>query len=481
MLQREKGDTEVKKIKFGTDGWRAVIADEFTFPRVRLVAQAIANYIEQSGLSTRGVVIGYDNRFLSEHFAAAVAEVMAGNNITSWLTTAATPTPVTAYAVNALDAGGAVMVTASHNPPEYNGIKFIPEYAGPATPEITGAIEENLKNLQVEDVCSLPLDNGKERGLVRDLDAKPLYLTHLQKLLNYRVIHRGRMKIVVDPMWGAGIGYLEDIFAGTNIELDVIHNYRDVLFGGTVPEPNAAGLASLREAVLEKGADFGLALDGDADRFGVIDRDGEYMSPNEVLPLILDYLMEYRNWRGSVARTVATTHMLDRIAEDYGLPLVETPVGFKYIGQSLIHHRSVLGGEESGGMSVQGHVPEKDGILAASLIVEMMSGAKSLRELQKELFGKFGCLVSARLDLKCAPDQKEKLLKRLQEWSPESIDGLAVRERSTKDGVKLVLDNGSWVLVRPSGTEPLFRLYVEATSREELSRLQENIRQVMGH
>jgi alpha-D-glucose phosphate-specific phosphoglucomutase len=482
VLCREKvRGSDVNRIKFGTDGWRAVIAKEFTFANVCLVAQAIASFLKESGLSGQGVVIGYDSRFLSEQFAAAVAGVMAGNNINSWLTVDATPTPVTAFAIKALDAGGAVMITASHNPPEYNGIKFIPEYAGPATPEITEAIEKNLENLQVEEVCSLSQDAGRECGLIRDLDAKPLYLAHLQKMLNYRFIHRGSMKIVLDPMWGAGRGYLEEIIKGTKIELDVIHNYRDVLFGGSLPEPNEKGLVPLKEAVLEKEADLGLALDGDADRFGVIDSNGEYMSPNEMLPLILYYLMEDRNWRGAVARTVATTHMLDRVADEYGLPVMETAVGFKYIAQSLINHRSVLGGEESGGMSVQGHVPEKDGILAIALIVEMLAcRRKSLRELKEELNREFGCLVSARLDLKCDHKKKEEVINLLREWSPEMISDRKVSNRLTIDGVKLLLEDGSWVLVRPSGTEPVFRIYVEANSSEQLGMLQNSVRQLLG-
>ncbi len=472
---------DVKKIKFGTDGWRDLVAEDFTFANVRLVAQAIASYLKESGLAEKGVVIGYDNRFLSEHFAANVAGVMAGNDIISWLPAAATPTPATAFAVKALDAGGAVMITASHNPPEYNGIKFIPDYAGPATPEITEAIERHLDSLQFDDICFLPEHRGKERGLVRELDAKPFYFAHLQRVLNYRAIHRGSLKIVFDPMWGAGRGYLEELLKGTKSQVEVIHDYRDVLFGGYLPDPNERGLASLREAVLEKGADIGLALDGDADRFGVIDRNGKYYSPNQILPLILYYLLEDRNWRGAVARTVATTHMLDRLADEYGLPVVETPVGFKYIGQSLIHHRSVLGGEESGGMSVQGHVPEKDGILAISLIVEMLSARKkSLDELYQELTDEFGTLVSVRLDLRCAPEEKDKMLKRIENWSPEEINGQKVVERITKDGVKLVFADGSWVLIRASGTEPLFRIYTEAAEQDGVDKLQNEARKVLG-
>jgi phosphomannomutase len=282
-------------------------------------------------------------------------------------------------------------------------------------------------------------------------------------------------------MWGAGIGYVEEILRDGCKNLEIIHNYRDVLCGGFLPEPTAAVLIDLKQAVLEEKADLGLALDGDADRFGVIDRDGSYVTPNEVLYLLLHYLLEYRRWRGAVARTVATTHMLDRIAEDYGLPVVETPVGFKYIGQSLLHHHSMLGVEESGGLSIQGHIPEKDGILALALIVEMVAArGKSLREYQAEVHTKFGRLVSARLDVKCDPAQKEEILARLREWSPENLAGRQVAERSTRDGAKLLLEDGSWVLVRASGTEPLFRIYTEAPDEEKLRSLQESARRVLG-
>lgn len=470
------------EIRFGTDGWRAVIAEDFTFANVRLVARAIARYVKEAGLEERGVVIGYDNRFLSERFAAAAAEVLAGSGVPCWLTVEATPTPVVAYAVKALQAGGAVMITASHNPPEYNGIKFIPEYAGPAVPEITEAIERNIRLLKGGGVIpALPLAAARERGLIRDHDAKPGYLAHLRRLLDYGALCRGNLKVVIDPMWGAGIGYLEELLRGACRSLQVIHNYRDVLCGGSLPEPTAAALAELKQAVFREGADLGLALDGDADRFGVIDRDGSYVTPNEILYMLLHYLLEHRRWRGAVARTVATTHMLDRIADSFGLPVVETPVGFKYIGQSLIQHRSILGGEESGGLSIQGHIPEKDGILALALILEMVAArGKSLREYREEIQAKFGRLVSARLDLKCDPAQKEKLLERMQDWHPEQLHGQRVVERNTRDGVKVLLEDGSWVLVRPSGTEPLFRIYAEAPDPERLRNLQESVRGVLG-
>jgi alpha-D-glucose phosphate-specific phosphoglucomutase len=470
------------KITFGTDGWRAVIAEEFTFANVRLVSQAVADYLKEQGKGENGLVIGYDNRFLSERFAEAVAEVIAGNGIPVWLTVGATPTPVTAFAIKVHQTAGALMITASHNPPDYNGIKFIPEYAGPAVPEITQSIEERIFALQKgEKVKKISLKEAQDQGLVRDLDPKPEYLQHLRNLLDLHAISRTSPRIVVDPMWGAGIGYIEELLGDFCREISVIHGYRDVLFGGTMPEPKEEVLSELREAVVRGKADLGLALDGDADRFGVVDRDGSFITPNEVIYLLLYYLLEYRRWRGPVARTVATTHMVDRIAEDYGLPVVETPVGFKYIGQSLLHHHSILGGEESGGLSVQRHIPEKDGILALALVVEMMAATgKSLREFQAEIVEKYGKLVSARLDLKCGPEEKAKVLEKLDLWSPQEINGVKVENRITKDGVKFLLADGSWLLVRASGTEPLFRIYVEAPDEEKICQLQEVARSYLG-
>ena len=467
-------------IRFGTDGWRAIIADDFTFANVRLVAQAIARYVAGAGLAGRGMVIGYDSRFLSERFASAAAEVLAGNGISVWLTGGAAPTPVTAYTIRDRGAAGAIMITASHNPPEYNGIKFIPEYAGTAVPEITAAIEAQLNQLTPSDVQLLPLGAASHRAWSVTIDPKPAYLEHLHAILKYSTICRGQLRVVIDPMWGAGIGYVEDLLKDGCSNIEIIHGYRDVLCSGQLPEPTEAGLADLKQAVVRGHADLGLALDGDGDRFGVIDRDGSYLSPNEIIYMVLHYLTEYRNWRGAVTRTVATTHMIDRIAEDCGLPVVETPVGFRYIGQSLIKHHSILGGEESGGLSIQGHIPEKDGILALALVVEMASSrGKSLRAYQEDIQQKFGKLVSGRLDIKVDPDQKEACLDRLQQWSPQELDGERVVERNTIDGIKLVLDSGSWVPSRASRTEPLFRIYGEAPDWDNLHRLQASARQVL--
>ena len=469
-------------IRFGTDGWRAIIADEFTSANVRLVAQAIAQYAFSAGIAGRGLVIGYDNRFLSERFAAVAAEVISGNGIPVLMTDEATPTPVVAYAARELGAAGAVMITAGHHPPEYNGVKFIPDYTGTTATESNAAIEDYLNQLTASDVRLLPIKIARERGLVRWIDPKPTYLAHLHSILKYSAVCRGQLRVVIDPMWGAGIGYLDDLLGEGCSKIEIIHGYRDVLCGGQLPEPTEVNLADLRKAVIREQADLGLALDGDAGRFGVIDRDGSYLTPNEIIYMLLHYLTEYRNWRGAVARTMATTHMIDRIAAEYGLPVVETPVGFQYVGQSLIKHRSILGGEENGGLSVQGHVPVRDGILALALVVEMVASSHgmSLRAYQEEIQQKFGKLVNSRLDLPCDPDQKNFCLSRLEQWSPREIDGKQVIERRINDGVKLVLDDGSWVLVRASRTEPLFQVYSEAPDADNLSRLQSSACQALG-
>ncbi|MGI9953201.1 phosphoglucomutase/phosphomannomutase family protein [Moorellaceae bacterium AZ2] len=461
-------------IKFGTDGWRAITADEFTFANVRHVAQAVADYLLET-TSNRQVVIGYDHRFLAEHFAAAAAEVLAGNGFTVLFPEKALPTPVTAYAIKAHGTAGALMFTASHNPPEYNGVKFIPAYAGPATPEITGAIEKRLGGPST--IRRKELAAARQEGLVRTFDPKESYLHHLLSLVDGEAIRGARLRVVVDPLYGAGTGYLETLLTSLGCEVKVMHNWRDPLFGGKLPDPCARVLEELAARVKEEGAHLGLALDGDADRFGVVDADGSYITANQVLFLVLAHLVEGKGLRGLVARTVATTHLLDRLAGAHGLEVEETPVGFKYIGQALLHKGCILGGEESGGLSIRGHIPEKDGILAAALVTEIRAEyGRPLKEVLSGLMGRYGPLFSERLDLHVTPETKERVLKQLSSYEPKELGGQTVTGRLTVDGLKLLMADGSWALIRPSGTEPLFRLYVEAPSNESLHRLQQEIR-----
>ncbi|PKM82431.1 MAG: phosphoglucomutase [Firmicutes bacterium HGW-Firmicutes-14] len=469
-------------IKFGTDGWREVIARQFTFENVKFVTQAIADYVVSKDMAGRGIVIGFDNRFLSEKFAEAVAEVLCGNGIKVFMTGRATPTPVTAFAVKHLGAAGAVMLTASHNPPEYNGIKFIPEYAGPALPYITNELEVNVrKTVEQGKYKDLRYDRAAEQGLVENIDPFDDYIAHLKTVIDTESIARAGLRVIVDPMFGAGIGYLDRILEEAGCNVRVIHGYRDPLFGGSMPEPSARVLTELRDTVISEKADLGLAMDGDADRFGIIDSDGTYIIPNQVLYLIYYHLLTTRGMRGPAARSVATTHMLDRIAAHYGLEIEETPVGFKYIGESMMNRGSILGGEESGGLSVAGHIPEKDGILAAALIAELVAVEKmSVREVLKKVDEKFGALVSERLDIHTTAEKKEEVLAALREIQPPEIAGLGVERVLAVDGKKFYLNDGSWVLVRASGTEPLFRIYVESDDREKMKRIQGDTKEILG-
>lgn len=450
------------------------MADEFTFANVRTVVQAIADYLKEE-TSNRQIIIGYDHRFLAENFAEAAAEVLVANGFTVLLPEKALPTPVTAYAIKLHGAAGALMFTASHNPPEYNGLKFIPAHAGPATPEITGKIEKRIAGQPA--VKRKDLATARREGLVRALDPKESYLNHLLTLIDGETLRRARLKVVIDPLYGAGIGYLERLLESVGCEVKVIHNWRDPLFGGGLPDPSARGLKELAEGVRAEGAHLGLALDGDADRFGVVDADGSYLTANQVLFLVLAHLVEGKGLRGPVARTVATTHLLDRVARAHGLGVEETPVGFKYIGQALLHKGCILGGEESGGLSIQGHIPEKDGILATALVAEMRARYdRPLKEILAELLKRYGPSVSERLDLHVSPEVKERVLQELPRYEPEKLGGQPVTGRVTVDGVKFLLADGSWALIRPSGTEPLFRLYVEAPTSESLHQIQQEIR-----
>jgi len=469
-------------IKFGTDGWRAIIARDFTFANCRLVAQGIAGYVNSVGLAKKGIVIGYDNRFMSPDFARECARVLLGNGIKVYLMSRPSPTPVTAFAIQVKEAGGAVMITASHNPPEYNGIKFIPEYAGPALPDVTDQIEQEIQHvIDNGKVYELAIDEATKFDLFEELNVDKEYQAQLLKMTNPEAFKNHPLRVVVDPMFGAGIGYLERVLSQLGCEVFPINNHRDALFGGLLPEPTDANLADLKRAVVSYKADIGLALDGDADRFGIIDHQGDFINANRFMTLLLEHLLLTRQFRGPVARSIATTHMLDRIARKNGLATVETPVGFKYIGQCLREKGCMLGGEESGGLSILGHVPEKDGILACLLAAEILAySGKSFADLESELTEKYGAMVSRRMDVKVSPAEKATILARLEEYRPKSLAGIAVEASDNLEGLKLVLENGGWVLIRPSGTEPLFRIYVETGQEECLTAIQKEVLQGLG-
>lgn len=464
-------------IKFGTDGWRAIIAKDFTFENIKIVTQGIASYMNSFNLSKKGIVIGYDNRFLSEQFAAECARVLVGNGIKVYLFRKASPTPLTAYAIRVMEAGGAIMITASHNPPEYDGIKFIPEYAGPALPEVTEAIEEEVNRIvEGGKIYELDLKEALTLNLLQEIEVDREYSNQLLRLLNPDFIKNRPLKVIVDPMYGAGIGYLDRILSELGCEVKTINNYRDPMFGGSMPEPTDSILSDLKRAVVNYKADLGLALDGDADRFGIVDQDGDFISPNQIAYLLFNHLIKTRTFRGPVCRSIATTHMLDQIARENGLTVIETPVGFKYIGESLREKGCMMGIEESGGLSIFGHIPEKDGILACLLVVEILAySGKTIKELTVDLTEQYGNIFSERLDIKTTEQDKERILIYLKEYQPKMLAGVKVDRYNEVEGKKLILEDGSWVLIRPSGTEPLFRIYVEAGSAERMQALQKEV------
>lgn len=465
------------EIKFGTDGWRAIIAEQFTCANVKLVTQAIANYLKNSNLSKKGLVIGYDNRFMSEHFAGECARVLTGNGIRVFMVSKPVPTPLTAFAIRSCQSGGAIMITASHNPPEYNGIKFIPEYAGPALPDVTNAIEEEVKRIQEGcRIYELDLKEAQALDLLKEVDLDREYINQVLKVIQPEAFKKRTLKVVVDPMFGSGVGYLDRILTELGCEVRTINNYRDPLFGGSIPEPTGPGLPDLSRAVVNYKYDLGLALDGDGDRFGIIDEQGEFIDPNRFAYMLFEHLLTTRTFRGPVCRSLATTHNLDRMAKQNGLSVIETKVGFKFISESLREKGCILGVEESGGLSVFGHVPEKDGILVGMLAAEMLaSTGKTFSQLNQEIMAKYGFMISERLDIRIPAPESERLLRSLKEYNPKTVAGVKVDRIDELEGRKIILEDSSWVLVRPSGTEPLVRVYVEAADRARLEEMRHEV------
>lgn len=461
-------DESGMNIKFGTDGWRGVISDDFTFANARIVAQAIADYLLDQQKGQRGIVIGYDARFLSARYAEEVARVIAANGIKVFLSNKVAATPVVSFAVKNLRAGGGLMITASHNPADYNGIKFKGEYGGSALPEMTAHIEKLLRRTQIKTV---PLSHP----LIHRFDADADYLNHLRRIINRSAISAARFRVVVDPMHGAGRGYLRTLLKELGIEVVEIRGEPHPSFGGINPEPIPPNLAALSQAVLRYKAQVGLATDGDADRMGAVDDRGEFVTSHYIYALILRHLVEERGWQGGVAKTFSTTLMIDRLAQKYGLRVFETPIGFKYICELFLEEADLfMGGEESGGFTVRNHIPERDGILASLLLLEVMAVRKqNLRQLVQSLKQEIGSFYYERVDLPISGHQKETLMGHLQDHPPKNFGPLAVVQTKNLDGLKFMLESQGWILFRPSGTEPMVRIYVEADSEQKVKKVLE--------
>lgn len=453
-------------IRFGTSGWRAVIADEFTFENVRKVVNAICCYLKtQKGYEGGTIIVGHDSRFMGEKFSEFASEIMARNGFRVLSCTGPTPTPTISHAIRWHSALGALNFTASHNPPEYQGIKFSTADGAPALPEITRAIEDLIRSGAEAE--------AKAGGSVEAFDPKEAYFADLRTKVRFEAIRTAGGRYAYDALWGTGRGYLNTLIADLGLEIETINDTRDVLFGGRSPEPSEEKLFELRERVTSKGLTLGLSTDGDADRFGVIDADGTFITANKLIALLADYLIESRGWKLGLARSVATSHLIDRVAEMHGVELHETPVGFKFIGELINKDAIVLGGEESAGLSIRGHYPEKDGILACLLAAEAVAERKSsLGEQLRDLYKKTGNLESERIGVKLNEEIAAKLKTKLSE-DPAEIAGRKIRGVNRMDGVKFLYENGSWMLMRPSGTEPMVRIYAESETREELNELLE--------
>jgi phosphoglucomutase len=455
------------QIKFGTSGWRAVMAEEFTFANVRHAVTGIARYVASQKPKTARVIVGRDPRFLGETFCAMAAEILRAHAITPLIAAEPAPTPALSYAVIYNRADGVINFTASHNPPEYNGIKFSTPDGCPALPEVTKKIEAEIV---ASDNAALP-ESSNGSGRTEALDPKPDYLTRLRETIDLNAIRKAGLKIVFDPMWGAARGYSDELLRSAGVQVATVHDYRDVLFGGHAPEPDDHLLETLREKMRETGAQIGIATDGDADRFGIVDADGTFLQPNYVIAVLFDYLVESRGWKNGVAKSVATTNLINALAKKHAVDLHETPVGFKFIGELIMQDKIAIGGEESAGLSIRHHVPEKDGVLAGLLCCEAVAKrGKSLREQLNDISNQVGSFFPQRENFRLTPEVRTKFTEKLKS-DPHEFCGHQVSDVVRKDGLKLVFSDGSWVCYRLSGTEPVVRVYSEARSEAGLQKL----------
>lgn len=472
-------------IHFGTDGWRGVISDTFTFHNLRLVTQAIADAIaaeewfnSQEGgppPDPRCMVVGFDTRFLSDRYAVEAARVLAANGYTVHLATADAPTPAISHAVRQLNAVAGIMITASHNAPRYNGVKLKMAYGGAASPEQCRRVEVYLNDNESRGRGPnlMDYDRAREEGRIQRFNPTPAYYEHLRTLINLEAIAENPQHVVVDSMYGSGRGQIRGILQGTGCEVFEVRGEMNPGFGGIHPEPIAAYLGALAGAIAAGHGQLGLATDGDADRIGAMDGRGQYVDPHKIMSLAVQYLVEHRGLTGKVVKTISTTRMINRLAEKYGLEVIETPVGFNHIADYMLKGEVLIGGEESGGMSFLGHIPEGDGVLMGLLLLEMVAvTGKALDALVADLLKEVGPSHYARRDQRLAhPIVKDKMVQQLASQAPSTIDGAKVAQVETMDGVKYIMEDGAWLLIRPSGTEPVLRIYAEARSPEMVEAL----------
>jgi len=449
----------LEKIKFGTDGWRGIIADNFTFKNVKIVSQAIADYFHTVKHTNKNIIIGYDLRFMGEKYAELIARVLSGNGFNVFLSDKAITTPVVSFSVINQGALGGIMVTASHNPSIYNGIKIKKSTGCSPTPEETRKIEGLLSYSTI-----------RESGnYIKKVSLEQPYFDKLKAFVNLKKIKESKFKVMVEPMWGSSAGYLLEILKGSKLELLPIHHFRDVNFGGVQPEPLEHNLKEAIKAVKKEKPDVCLVADGDGDRVGLIDNTGKFYSAQHIIPLVMLHLLDNKKWTGEVIKTNATSSAVAAIAKEYNLKLHETPIGFKYIADLMVKEDILIGGEESGGIGVKNYIPERDGVLNGLLILEMMSEAgKNLKALMKDVEKRFGVYCYDRVDIHYAPDKKDKMFELLKTVDYKEIRLTPIKEITRFDGTKFIFEDNGWLLLRASGTEPVLRIYSEASSIEKV-------------
>lgn len=468
-------------VHFGTGGWRAVIGDQFTRANIRIVAAALARRMKQENSAEQGICIGYDRRFLSRESAIWFSEVMAGEGVFVRFVNLSCPTPLVMFTVRKMDLPYGAMVTASHNPAIYNGIKLFTRGGRDADIGFTDGIAAAANSLDPEEIRDIPFEQALQEGKIRFIDPRDDYLDSIMAQIDMEAIRRRRPRIVLDPMFGVSLTGLLTILYTARCDLDVINDRHDAFFGRHLPAPNPDTLADLQMAVREHNADLGIATDGDADRLGVIDEKGRYVSANEILALLYSYLLEYRGWRGPVVRNIATSHLLDRIAKHWGQECIEVPVGFKYISAGMEAHDAIIGGESSGGLTVRGHILGKDGLYAASLLVEMISKTgKPLSGLVQDLYGKYGQCVMTERDYALTEEGKAGIQTLLMQEKKLPDFGRTVDHVSYEDGCKVYFDRDAWVIARFSGTEPRIRVFAEGEDEGEASRLADTMEAFIG-
>jgi len=469
-------------IKFGTDGWRAIIAKDFTFDNVRICAQALSEYMKSNNLASRGLVIGYDNRFASEDFAATTAEVAAGNSIKVYLSPKSIPTPEVSYGVLLKKAGAGVVITASHNPAMYNGFKIKSADGTSASTEIIAEIEKNIERIfKTGETNRVPLEKAVKTGIVEYWDIDGLYKKQMTKFVDITKLKKAKLKIIVDSMYGAGTGYFKSLLAGGDIEIIEINSERNPAFPDINPEPIAVNLKKLTETVKREKANLGLATDGDADRIGIVDENGNFITQLEVFALLTLYLMEVRGERGEIIKTVTTSKMIDRLGDMFHVHVSETPVGFKYVAPLMLEKNALIGGEESGGYGFRGHVAERDAVLAGLYFIDfMVSTGKTPAQLLEYLFSKVGQHYYDRRDVKFPVSDRQNIIRRLERIKPCEVAGVKVAKIDAADGFRFALQDDSWLLIRFSGTEPIMRIYAEASTLSQVHKILDAGREMVG-